>query len=198
MFAEPKNMVKVIKDLISKQIEEKKLGVSIWQVTDVKSRGNDGYITDFKCNIKHMNFKLTYDDVPMAGIGLGHGKGIIKYPSVGDFVLVAFIDEEPMILGALFDYFTTSPDSVPVIKLDELIIVAREKGSLILMKDNNDVIIWIADASGDLNNGARIKLSSDGGFKLFNAANFGIECDSAGNLVLRGVAIDHRNVPGVF
>jgi hypothetical protein len=198
MFTEPKDLVKVLKDLIKKEIDDRKLGVSIWQVTDTKSRGSDGYATDFKCNIKHTNFKLTYDDVPIAGIGLGHGKGIIRHPEVGDFVLVAFIDEEPFILGTVFDYFTNSPDSVPVIKLGEMIFVAREKGSLILFKDNNDVVIRIADASGNIDNGARFRLNSDGSFKLFGKGNFGIECDASGNLVLRGITIDHQNTGGTF
>lgn len=199
VFTEPMNFVKIIKDMIDKSIAEKNFGLSVWIVTDIKSRDKtDGYISEYKCNIKHLAFKYSLDDVPFAGIGFGHMKGIIKYPNVGDLVLVAFMDKQPYVLGTIFDYFAEPVDSVPLVKLDELMIVQKEKGSLILMQDNNDIILRASDESGDFNNGARIRINHDGSFKLFNKDNYGVECDKDGNLTFRGVSINATKDNGLW
>ncbi len=195
-FIEPNNFVKLIKELIESEIKKNNLGVSIWQVTDIKSREQDGYITSYKCNIKHPNFKYTLDDVSMIGIGLGHMKGIMKYPNVGDFVLVAFMGEQPFILGTVFDFFSEPKDSIPLVKLDELLIIQKERGSLILMKDNNDVVVRASDENGNFDNGARLRINHDGSFKLFNKENYGIEVDKDGNMLLRGQTINATQQPG--
>lgn len=198
VFPEQDSFVKVLDEKIANAIKSKKIGVAIWQVTDIKSVGSDGYVTEYKCNIKNLEFKHSLDDVPIGGIGLGHRKGILKYPAVGDFVLVAFIGNEPIIIGTIYDYFSQSPDSVPIIKLNELAIIQKEDGSIILMKENNDILIRAAGSSGDFDDGAKIRLNSDGSFKLFNKDNYGIECDKDGNLVLRGVTIDHTQTAGAW
>lgn len=198
-FLEPINYVKKMKDLVMKAVSELNLGVSIWVVTDIPvPDGNNGYIKDYKCQIKHTDFTYTIDDVPMAGLGLGNNKGIIKYPAVGDFVLVAFVSSDrPYILGTLYDIFTQAPDNIPQIKLNELALVQKENGSIILMKDNNDIVLRSADSTGAFN-GAKLRLNSDGSFKLFNKDNYGIECDASGNIKLRGVTVDATQTPGTF
>jgi len=198
MFPEPFNFVKIIKGLIEKAINDRNIGASVWIVTSINTRANDGYITDYRANIKHMNFKFSLDDVPIAGIGLGHMKGVIKYPNVGDFVLVNFQGSKPYIIGTVFDDFADPKDSVPLIKLDELIIVQKEKGSMILMKNTNDIILKAADSTGDLNAGGKLRLNADGSFKLFNKEGYGIEVDNAGNMTLRGVTINATQTPGTF
>lgn len=197
-FKEPFNFVKLIKRMIEKIIAEKRLGVSIWIVTDIKGKQTDGSITDYRCQIKNLCFKYSLDNVPMIGLGLGHKKGVITYPSIGDYVVVSFMDTKPIILGTVFDYFSQKPDSVPVIKMNELAIVQRENGSIILMKENNDVLIRASDSTGNFDNGARIRINADGSFKVFNKGNFGIEVDSAGNMTLRGVTINGTQTPGTW
>jgi len=108
------------------------------------------------------------------------------------------MDTKPFILGTLFDYITQNPDSVPQIKLNELLIVQQENGSIILMKDNNDVLIRSADLSGNFDNGARIRINADGSFKLFNKGNYGIECDASGNITIRGVTVNATQTPGTW
>lgn len=199
MFTEPVKFLKQLKDITEGTINKMNLGLSIWQVTDIKSREEDGYIPEYKCQIKHLNFKYTRDGVPMLGIGLGHMKGIIKYPNVGDFVIVAFIEDQPYILGTVFDYFAEPVDSVPLIKLNELMVVNQEKGSILLMRDNNDFIIQTCDkTTGNYDDGCKIKFKGDGSFKVFNKANYGIECDNAGNVTIRGVTIKHTQTPGTW
>ena len=197
VFTEPFNMVKAFKDLIGAQ-DDTIHTLGIWEVTDIVNKTDDGYITNAKYNIKHINFKAQQNDVPMLGVGFGHRKGILKHPNVGDLVLVTFMDTKPFILGTLFDYITQNPDSVPQIKLNELLIVQQENGSIILMKDNNDVLIRSADLSGNFDNGARIRINADGSFKLFNKGNYGIECDASGNITIRGVTVNATQTPGTW
>lgn len=192
-FQEKDSLTKVLKEFVKSEIDTKNIGVSIWVVTDIKSRASDGYISDYRCNIKHINFKYTRDDVPMVGCGLGHMKGVIKYPNVGDFVIVAFFDTQPMVLGTVYDYFSTNKDAVPLIKLDELAIVQKEMGSIILMKDNNDVIIRASDENGEFDNGAKIKISADGNFTLLNNEDYGIK--SIGNTIhVYGNVVVHGSI----
>lgn len=198
MFEEPFSPVQVIKSIVQDVIAKMNTGVSIWLVTDIQSKGADGYITQYQCQIKHLNFKYTLDNVPIAGVGLGNNKGILKYPSIGDFVLVAFQDKNPFIIGTIPDYFSQKPDNIPLIREDELIIVPKEKGSIVLFQQNNDLIIRIADENGDVSRGSRVKLSHDGSLKLFNKDNYGIEVDASGNMTLRGVTINSTQTPGVF
>jgi len=198
MFPEPFNWVKLIKNLIQDAIAKSNIGVSVWQVTSITTRETDGYVESYRANIKNLTFKFSLDDVPMIGLGLGHGKGIIKYPNVGDFVLIAFQGTRPFIIGTVFDDFADPKDSVPLIKLDELIMVQKEKGSMFLMKENNDILLKSADSTGNLNAGGKLRLNADGSFKLFNKDGYGIEVDSAGNMTLRGVTINGTQTPGTF
>ena len=198
MFPEPFSFAKRIKDMIQDQIARMNIGLSIWEVTDIQSKTEDGYITEYKAQIKHFNFKYTLDNVPITGIGLGNGRGIYKYPNIGDFVIVGFIGEDPFIVGTVPDYFTQTPDSSPLIKLNELIIIPNENGSLILFQDNNDIIIRTADSDGDLDNGCKIKFGTDGGFKVFNKDNYGYECDKNGVVTIRATQINHTQTPGTW
>lgn len=194
-FKEVDNFYKIIKDIIKEELKKQKIGISVWQVTDIKSKQSNGYITDYKCNIKKLNFKLTLDDVPIVGLGLGNNKGVIKYPNVGDFVIVAFDESQPIILGTVYDYFSQRPDLVPNIKLNELAIVQKEKGSIILMKENNDVMIRIADETGNFNNGAKLRLNHDGSFKILSKTNNGIWVDKDGNMKISAVDGEMINTP---
>lgn len=215
MFTEPNNFVKLIKDIVIKEIGKSQT-LKVWQVTDIQNKEDDGYITQYKCQIKHLDFKFTLDDVPIAGLGLGHMKGIIKYPAVGDMVLVAFMDKQPIVLGTVFDWFSQNPDSVPLIKEKELMMIQKEKGSIILMKDNNDVKIQITAEDGSFTNmpsfvlygdgkveliskeGAKIRLNLDGSFKIFNKTNHGIEVDSSGSMTIRGTSINATQNGGTW
>lgn len=198
MFPEPFNFAKKLGDLINKKAIENNAGLSIWQVTDIKARESDGYITEYRCQIKHFTFQYTLDDVPICGIGMGNLKGIYRYPNIDDFVIVGFMGSLPIILGTIPDYFTQKPDNTPLIKLDEMLFVAKENGSLILFMDNNDIIIRTADSSGNLSNGCKFKLKGDGSFKIYNKTNHGIEVDATGNMTLRGITINSTIVPGTW
>jgi len=198
MFTERDNIYKVLKSFVKQTVSELNIGLSIWEVTDIKAIGTDKLVKQYKAQIKHLNFIYTLDNVPILGIGLGHMKGVMKYPNVGDFVIVGFIDSKPYILGTVFNEFAQPFDSVPTIKLDELMICQKENGSIFMMKENNDVMIRAGDSAGNIDNGARIRINADGSFKLFNKGNFGIECDSAGNITLRGVTINSTQTPGTF
>lgn len=199
MFEEPINHVRLMKDLVEKGIRSSIQNLAVWIVTDVYQKKEDnGYISQYTCQIKHLDFKYTLDNVPMVGIGLGNMKGILKYPNVGDMVLVGFMDKQPIILGTVYDYFSQKPDGIPLIKLNELIIVQKEKGSIILMKENNDVLIRACDINGVIDNGAKIRINADGSFKLFNKTNHGIEVDINGNMIIRGVTINATQTPGTW
>lgn len=197
-FNEQNNFYKKLQEIIQKEISKNNFGLTLWKVTDIQSKQSSGYITDYKCNIQKLNFKYALDNVPFIGLGLGHKKGILKYPNVDDFVVVAYFGDQPMILGTIFDYFSQSPDSIPKIQQDELIIVPKEDGSILLFKNNNDIIIRIADSTGNIENGSKIKLSNDGSFKLYNKDNYGIDVDVNGLMKLRGTTIIKTQTPGTW
>lgn len=191
---EPINLYKTIQKIILSEITKLK-GVQIWKVTEINKES-------YTVNIRDLNFKrVEFTEVPIAGIGLGHFKGIYKLPSVDDLVLVSFLgdtDLRPVVVGTLLDNFTQSPDSPVVIQENELFMTNKTFGSIIFIKNNNTIEMRVPDSSGDLTAGARIRLSPDGSFKLFNKGNYGIECDSSGNVTIRGVTINNTNSAGTF
>jgi hypothetical protein len=141
-FRELNNPVKEIKDLASEKAGEKR-SLQIYYVTSIDFEDKNGFITDYKCTVKSMVTKVQFDNVPILGIGLGNYKGIMKYPEVNDMVLCAFLDNSPtpVVLGTLFDYFTQSPDKIPLIKRNEYLMTNKQFGSIIYMTQDNKIII---------------------------------------------------------
>jgi len=194
MFVNPNSIYKILKGIIQKELALVK-GISIWKVTEIDS-------ATYTVNIRDLNFKqLEYKNVPILGIGMGHYKGIFKFPEVDDLVLVAFLGGtslQPVMLGSLIDTYTQNPDGVIRINTNELFITQKTYGSIIFIKADNTIEIKVPDSTGDLTKGARMKLSPDGSFKVFNKDNYGIECDSSGNITIRGVTVNHTTTPGTF
>jgi len=192
------NETKVIKDLIKQEMAGlKRLGV--YTVTGIESENvNTGLISNYKASIKHINYTLQYDNVPMVGMGLGNLKGVLKYPNVGDLVLVGFLDDQssPIILGTLFDSFTQSKDTAPQIRLNELFLNNQEAGAYVYLNKDNEIIITTGNSS--TTTFPKLKMYKDGSFKLFNKDGYGIEVSSSGAMTLRGVTINHTQTPGTF
>lgn len=185
--------MKELRELIKQEIF-KLQRIQVLVVTGVNT-------STYTVQVKSPTKKIQYDRVPVLGIGLGNQKGLMKLPSVGDWVLVAWIGNDalrPVVIGNLFDQFTQSQDIIPAIQEDQLVIVAKDAGCFINLNPDNSIIIRSVDSSGNPANGARVKLNPDGSFKLFNKANYGIECDSAGNITIRGVAINHTQTAGTW
>lgn len=194
MFTNPNSIYKVLKGVVTKEISARK-GISIWKVTEIDR-------TNYTVNVRDLNWKqIEHKSVPILGIGMGHYKGVFKFPEVDDLVLIAFLgggSVQPIVLGTLIDAYTQNPDGVVQINDNELFITQKTYGSIIFIKSDNTIDIKVPDSSGDLTKGARMKLSPDGSFKLFNKDNYGIECDSSGNVTIRGVTINHTNTAGTF
>jgi hypothetical protein len=194
LFTNPNNIYKILRGIIQKELALVK-GISIWKVTEIDS-------SNYTVNIRDLNFKqLQYTEVPILGMGMGHYKGILKFPEVDDLVLVAFLGGtslKPIVLGTLLDSFTQSPDGVIQINANELFITQKTYGSIIFIKADNTIEMRVPDSTGDLTKGARMRLSPDGSWKLFNKDNYGIECDSSGNVTIRGVTVNHTQTAGTF
>lgn len=194
LFTNPNNIYKILKGIIQKELALVK-GISIWKVTEINKE-------QYTVNIRDLNFKqIQYTEVPLLGLGMGHWKGILKYPEVDDLVLVAFLGGtslQPIVLGTLLDAYTQNPDGVIQIDANELFITQKTFGSIIFIKADNTIEMRVPDSTGDLTKGARMRLSPDGSFKLFNKDNYGIECDSAGNVTIRGVTVNHTQTAGTF
>lgn len=192
------NWVKELRALINEQVAKLQT-VQLYVVTGLNLGDNQQY--NYTVNIKHPSRINAYDKVPIVGLGLGNVKGVMKLPAVGDWVLVAFIGGEtlrPFVIGTLFDSFTQSPDNIPVITDDQLLLVSKEAGSFISINKDNSIVIRSVDANGSPDNGARFRLNPDGSFKIFNKGNFGIEVDASGNMTLRGVAINSTQTAGTW
>ena len=179
--------------MIQTVVKQQLPNLQIFKVTDVPYK-TSGKITQAKLNIKHPNSGLQYDDVPMMGTGLGHLKGVYMYPSVDDFVIVGFLGDQPIVLGSVNDFFTQTPDSVPQIEENEVIVVGKEKGQYIYLNNSGDILIKTV-------NGAKIKITEDNTFKIFNADDYGIECDASGDVTVYSntvVKADQGGVPNAI
>ncbi len=187
-----KEFVKVLRNLI-KEVTDK-TGIGIYEVTNIQT-------DKYTCDIKDLVFgKLQYKEVPMIGLGLGNLKGVMKFPSQGDLVLVAFMDDtpNPFILGTVFDVFTQTPDNIPILNEDELLISNKTKGARIKINKEDDIIIRATDSSGNADNGSKIVFKSDGSVKVFNRTNHGLEISSSGAVTIRGTSVNFTQSGGVF
>jgi len=160
VFKEMDSPLKKIRG-IADQSAKGKGNVDIFIITAIdKEDPQTGLISDYKCSIKSLTTKIQYDDVPLTGMGLGNFKGILMYPNVDDMVFVLFYDTTPtpIIIGTLFDFFTQSPDSIPQIKRDELILINREFGAAIYMTDDNRILLKSPDpADGNFRDSLGLK-----------------------------------------
>lgn len=154
----------------------------IYEVTDVSSLENNKII-EYKVNIKHPNMPTQYNDVPILGIGLGNLKGLYMIPQKGDFVLVGWIGDQPIVLGSVNDYFTQSPDNIPQIRINECILIGKEKGQYIFMKNNGD--IWIVTPDG-----AKMQLNNDGSFKIITGNSYGVLGTVAGDIEIHSATVE--------
>jgi len=133
-----KSFKEVLKELIKEEIKSTK-SLDKYVVTGVN-------VTTGNVNIKRLNFNLQYDNVQCAGLGMGNLKGQIMLPKINDIVLVGFVDNTtPIVLGNLYDDFTSSPDNVLPIKQGEYIVSAKENGTYMHLKDDNSITFRCSD-----------------------------------------------------
>jgi len=169
------NFFTELKNVIIEQVKKNSSTLRIFQVTDVSSKDNSERVDTFSANIKDPNSSIQYNNVPMIGINLGNLKGIISYPNKNDFVVVGWLDNEPVIIGTIFDFFSQSIDNIPLIKQNEMIIVSKEAGQYIYMNSDGDIIMKTPS-------GGKFKIKNDGSFKLFTKDNYGIEGTKTGDI----------------
>lgn len=159
-------------DLIKRGLEEinKKISsIDIYVVTGV----NESQQT---YTIKQMNFNRVYTDVEIVGIGLGHGKGILKLLNENDLVLVGFLagSQTPYILGSIFNTFMSEPDGKYPITKNELFITNRINGASIFIDSNDSILLS--------NNNGFISLNSSGSITM-NSFTFPITDGAAGQVL---------------
>lgn len=126
------NLKEVIEQIVERKLSQIK-SLNLYTVTGVNN--------NLTVNIKELNLSKSYDNVEVLGQGLGNSKGMISLPSVGDIVVVGFISnsEFPLILGSVFDSFTSTPDNKPAINDDEVFINGKTNGSFIYIDDEGNI-----------------------------------------------------------
>jgi hypothetical protein len=162
-FNQLNNLVKVLRTMIEEEITKRR-GLGYYIVTDVQEE-------TYTVNIRHLNFqKLTYDNVPLLGIGLGNLRGVMNLPEVDDIVVAAFLDKSPypVVLGSVFDTFTQSRDLLPEAKTGEFFLTNRRLGAIVFINQNNDIIFSSPDKT------TKIKIKSDGDVEITSPANISI------------------------
>lgn len=182
-----------IVDLIKRELEKMK-PVRLYVVTGVNKEA-------YTVQIKDARRAIQYDNVRIAGTGLGHMKGLMKLPAVGDWVVVAFLGVDslqPIVIGSLYDDFSQNKDTIPKVEEDELVLIHKTAGSFLTMKPDGTIIARTVGADGDPDGGSRFKIAPDGSFKLFNKGNYGVEVDSSGNMTLRAVTINATQTGGTW
>lgn len=146
-FREIDNPVKVIKGISDERVADKR-NMQIFVVTAIDFEDKvTGLISDYKCSVKSLVTKVQYDNCPIVGIGLGHFKGMLKYPEVGDMVLCAFLDgtPTPVVLGTVFDFFSQKKDTLPQIQRNEYFFTNKEMGAVLYITKDNEIIIKAPD-----------------------------------------------------
>jgi hypothetical protein len=145
-------------------------------------------------NIKRMNVNESYSSVAIVGLGLGNGRGQLKLPLVGDVVVAGFLanSETPVVLGTVFDVFSTVKDAKLDIRLNEYFVNNRTNGAYIHIDDANNIMLKTPT-------GGKLALLANGGLKLFNKDNYGIEVKADGDIIIRAkVHVDTTTTPGTF
>jgi len=119
-----------------KEVLSKTSSIDIYQITSVN-------VEDQTYTIKQLNYNKSFDDVPMMGVGLGHGKGQLILLEENDLVLVAFLAGSltPYILGSIFNTFMVEPDTKIPISTGDYFIAAKTNGSYIRMKSDKSIDI---------------------------------------------------------
>lgn len=157
MFKDQDSLVKLFNETIDERIRSLK-GIDIYVVTELDEN-------KFTVNIKHTNFKkAVFNNVPIMSIGLGNYKGIMKLPSVGDLVVVGFIgidSNQPIVLGSIFNTGGIYSQAIPIVVEDELLLSSKEKGSYIVIKPTNDIIIRTVTKNGEKSGSIRITPDGD-------------------------------------
>lgn len=186
-------LTKVLKELIDREMRRHK-PLRKFVVTGVNTE-------TFTVQMRDPVRSVQYDDVQVAGLGLGHLKGVMKLPNVGDWVIALFQGGEsvqPIILATVYDQASQNPDTLPLVLEDELLLINKEAGSFIDMLPDGSVQIRTVNEAGDPNEGARFLLKNDGSWKLFNKDNYGVEVDASGAMTLRAVTINSTQTPGTW
>lgn len=160
-FENPFTLKKVIREMIQEEVKKvAKRGIQIFKVTEVNKE-------EYTVNIRHLHFKkLSFNNVQMAGTGLGNAKGVMTLPNVEDFVIVSFYDEgtTPIILGTVFDKFSQNPDNIPGIELNEIFITNKENGAIIYINKDSEIII-----SKDTDGSSKVVVKKDGTIKILGS-----------------------------
>lgn len=183
------SFVKVLKKIITSEIN-KKQGIAVYQVTGIAEELIDGggRILQYKVNIKHPNLKLQYDNVPIVGLGLGHFKGLYKFPNAGDFVLVAFLAETtPIIIGTLHDIFSEIVDEIPLIKLKELFLTNQERGAIFYMNEDNEIIVTTGNSNTETF--PKIKFKKDKNIEITTDGTSKVTIKPTGEILIDGDTI---------
>ena len=126
-----------------------------------------------------------------SGHRIGNGRGIIVFPKPGDVILALNILGEYFYLTSVYDEYTSTPDNQVLSDKNSMFIINNDFGSYICLQESNDIILKTKD-------GAKVRLYNDGGFKVFNKSNHGLEMDSTGNLTTRALSTSSTTSPGVW
>lgn len=144
------NFVQTIRDMIREELDKRR-SLDFYIVTGVDE-------ATFTVNIRSINKKqLSYDNVPIMSVGLGHLKaGIMNLPEIDDIVIAAFLDDTPtpMVLGNAFDNFSQTPDTLPGIKKGELLMTNQKAGAIVFLNSANEIILSSPDK------GTKIKIKT--------------------------------------
>jgi len=109
-------------------------------------------------------------DIIVCSVGLGNDRGIAVGYEPGDYFIGAKINGQVFLLNTIYNEYNPIPDVKIIPKSKEMIIKS--------------------------NSGSKIKLSQDGSFKVYNSNNYGIECDSSGNITIFGSQINNLKING--
>lgn len=144
------NLKDIIEEIARNAVQQ---NLEIWQVLAVDA-------ATATVDIRHPALTQTVNDVPVAMIGAGHLKGIIKMPDEGDFVLVSNLVGRRFVLMSIFDTFTSSPDQIPPIQAGEMMFINKSRGSFIKFDTNDNIIIKTASGNSE------IRIKEDGTIEI--------------------------------
>lgn len=180
------------RDLIREEIGKRQYA----QLAVVTGVNAETYTVQVKSSVR----AIQYDNVPLLGLGLGNQRGVATLPKVDDWVMLIFLggnNTTPFVAGTVYDSFSQTPDNLPPLEEGALLVTVQEGGTFVYLAPNGDYIVRTKGSNG-YTNGSRFRLNTDGSFKIQNGGGYGLECDSAGNVTIRGVTVNATQTPGTW
>ena len=190
------SMAKIINQFVKQKMREI-MSIDIGYVESVNNDGTES--TDYMITVKVPDKNISLTNVPILTNYVDDDAGHMVVPKIGQLCIVGFLGgqtEDVVCLG--FIRRTYSAEIVDKVTGKISLSAVKESMQTGVADVNYKIRTVGRDIIFECKDGSKIRINADGSFKLFNKDNYGIEVDASGNMILRGVTIQHTQTPGTW